>query len=206
MAGLSRAVIEKMPHVPVANYAYRNNGDLTFTNQARAWGLAQPGFSHGAAYAALNNSGALDLIVNRIDAPAAIYRNRARELSKNHYLEVVLRGSGANTAGIGAKVVIKEGGTTQLLEQMPTRGFQSSVDPRLHFGLGRSTQIDSLLVTWPDRRSQTLTIVAVDRTLTLSQQDATRPSPGSRPGSQSLFADVTDHLALDFTHPENRFY
>src|SRR3989449_9126691 len=157
MAGLSRALVGKMPHIPVANFAYRNNGDLTFTNQARAWGLAQPGFSNGAAYADLNNSGALDLIVNRIDAPAAIYRNRARELSKNHYLRVVLRGSGANTAGIGAKVVIKQGGTTQLLEQMPTRGFQSSVDPRLHFGLGGSTQVDSLLVTWPGRRSQTLT-------------------------------------------------
>src|SRR2546430_3249095 len=104
MAGLSRALVEKMPHIPVANFAYRNNGDLTFTNQARAWGLAQPGFSNGAAYADLNNSGALDLIVNRIDAPAAIYRNRARELSKNHYLRVVLRGSGANTAGGGADV------------------------------------------------------------------------------------------------------
>src|SRR2546426_1724685 len=142
MAGLSRAIIEKMPHVPGANYAYRNNGDLTFTNQARAWGLAQPGFSNGATYADLNNSGALDLVVNRIDARAAIYRNRSRELNKNHYLQVVLRGSGANTAGIGAKVVVRQGGTTQLLEQMPTRGVQSSVDPRLHFGLGGSTTIE----------------------------------------------------------------
>src|SRR4029077_2562561 len=216
MAGLSRAIIAKMPHVPVANYAYRNNGDLTFTNQARAWGLAQPGFSNGAAYADLNNSGALDLIVNRIDAPAAIYRNRARELSKNHYLEVVLRGSGANTAGIGAKVIVKQGGTggtggmMQMLEQYPTRGFQSSVDPRLHFGLGSAERIDSLTVIWPDRRSQVLTDVAVDHTLTLSQADA----PGLRPGSvtrpvapvEPLFADVTDPLAVDFTHRENRFY
>src|SRR4029077_7159013 len=172
MAGLSRAIIAKMPHIPIANYAYRNNGDLTFTNQARAWGLEQPGFSNGAAYVDLNNSGALDLVVNRIDAPAAIYRNRARELTKNHYLQVVLRGSGANTAGIGAKVIVKQGGMTQLLEQMPTRGFQSSVDPRLHFGLGASTRIDSLRVIWPDRRYQVLTDVAVDRTLTLSQDEA----------------------------------
>src|SRR5256886_6334782 len=107
----------------------------------RAGGLGQRGFSNGGAYVDLNNRGALDLVVNKIDAPAAIYRNRARELTKNHYLQVVLRGSGANTGGIGAKVIIKEGGTggkggmMQLLEQMPTRGFQSSVDPRLHFGL-----------------------------------------------------------------------
>src|SRR5207248_2489237 len=104
------------------------NGDLTFTNQARAWGLAQPGFSNGAAYVDLNNSGALDLVVNELDAPAAIYRNRAHELTKHHYLQVVLKGSGANTAGIGGKVIIRQGGrggkggTAQMLEQYPTRG------------------------------------------------------------------------------------
>jgi len=210
MGGLSGALIRKMPRIPVANYAYRNNRDLTFTNQANAWGLAQPGFSNGAAYVDLNNSGALDLVVNKIAAPAAIYRNRARELTTNHYLQVVLRGSGANTAGIGAKVVIRQGGTTQLLEQMPTRGFQSSVDPRLHLGLGSSPEIDSLLVIWPDRRYQVLTRVATDRTLTLSQQDAAGPSPGLRPGSvpapQPLFTDVTDRVGIDFKHAENRFY
>jgi hypothetical protein len=208
MAGLSRALIGKMPHIPIASYAYRNNGDLTFTNQAQAWGLGQPGFANGAAYADLNNSGALDLIVNKIGAPASIYRNRAVELTKNHYLRVVLKGSGANTAGIGSKVVVKQGGkggSIQLLEQMPTRGFQSSVDPRLHFGLGSAEQIDSLTVIWPDRRHQVLTRVAVDRTLTLSQQDATLPpSPPLPP--LPLFSDVTDRLAIDFTHQENRFY
>src|SRR5438067_6071457 len=219
--GLARALIRKMPQVPTPNYAYRNNGGLTFTNEARAWGLAEPGFSGGAAYVDLNNSGALDLVVNKLNAPAAIYRNRARELTGNHYLQVVLHGSGANTAAIGAKVVIKQGGkggvggTVQMLEQFPTRGFQSSVDPRLHFGLGSAEQIDSLMVIWPDRRHQVLTRVAVDRTLTLSQQDATGSSPGLRPGSvghspasaaQPLFTDVTERLAIDFTHHENRFY
>src|SRR3989454_196264 len=205
MAGFSRALTRKMPQVPIANYGYHNNRDLTFKNQAQAWGLGQRAFSNGAAYVDLNNSGALDLVVNRIDAPVAIYRNRARELSKNHYLQVVLRGSGANTAGIGAKVVIKQGGKVQMLEQYPTRGFQSSVDPRLHFGLGLSEQIDSLTVIWPDRRHQVLTRVAVDRTLTLSQQDATLPPVPPVP-PVPLFTDVTDRLAIDFTHHENPFY
>jgi len=217
--GLARALIRKMPQVPTPNYAYRNNGHLTFTNEARAWGLGEPGFSSGAAYVDLNNSGALDLVVNKLNAPAAIYRNRARELTGNHYLQVVLRGSGANTAGIGAKVIIKHGGTEQMLEQFPTRGFQSSVDPRLHFGLGSSTRIDSLIVVWPDRRAQVLTDVALDRSITLSQQDAMGPSPGLRPGSvrhaSSLpplpppppkFTDVTDRLRIDFKHDENAFY
>src|SRR5207245_7347661 len=139
------------------------------------WGLAHPGFTNGAVYPDLNNSGALDLVVNNLNAPAAIYRNHAREINHNAYLTVALRGSGANTAGIGAKVIVRQHGTTQLVEQMPTRGFQSSVDPRLHFGLGKASRVDSVVVIWPDRRSQVLTDVPVDRTLTLSQADAATP-------------------------------
>ena len=202
-------VIRKMPQVATPNYAYRNNGDLTFTDQARAWGLGQPGFSNGAAYVDLNNSGALDLVVSRINAPAAIYRNRARELTGNHYLQIVLKGGGANTAGIGAKVIVKQGGKVQMLEEFPTRGFQSSVDPRLHFGLGPAQQIDSLAVIWPDRRRQVLTGVAADRTVTLSQGDATLPLLPHLPPVPPvppLFTDVIDRLRIDYKHKENTFY
>src|SRR5437763_13412706 len=202
---LAGTLIRKMPQVPTPNYAYRNNGDLTFTNQARAWGLADPGFSNGAAYVDLNNSGALDLVVNRLDAPAAIYRNRGREVTGNHYLQVELRGSGANTAGIGAKVIVEQGGTRQLVEQMPTRGFQSSVDPRLHFGLGRAARIDSLLVIWPDRRRQVLTDVAAAHTVTLSQHDAAATIATHAP-EPHWFRDVTDSVRIDFSHHENAFY
>src|SRR5438046_4519277 len=101
-AGVLRRLTHLMPHVPIANYAYRNNSVLTLTNMAKPWGLAQPGFSNGAVYADLNNSGALDLVVNNLNAPAAIYRNHARELTGNHALKVVLRGAGANEAGISA--------------------------------------------------------------------------------------------------------
>ena len=104
------SLLQKMPQVPLANYAFHNNGDLTFTNMAEAWGLAQPGFSNGAAYVDLNNTGELDLVVNNINAPASIYRNRAREMNGNSYLTVALRGSGANTAGIGTKVIAKDHG------------------------------------------------------------------------------------------------
>jgi hypothetical protein len=204
-------LLQRMPTVPLPNQAVRNNGDLTFTNYAVTWGLDQPGFSNGAVYVDLNNSGALDLVVSNVNAPPSIYRNRAREVNRHHYLRVQLRGAGGNTAGVGAKVVIKHGGTTQLLEQMPTRGFQSSVDPRLHFGLGNSDRIDSLTVTWPDRRSQTVTSVEVDRTLALSQSDAVvvpRGGPASRPSPERspLFTDVTRLLGITFTHQENPFF
>lgn len=208
------SLLKKMPQVPLANYAYRNNGDLTFTNMAEAWGLAQPGFSNGVAYVDLNNSGDLDLVVNNINAPASIYRNRAREMTGNSYLTVALRGSGANTAGIGTRVIVKDKGATQLLEQSPTRGFLSSVDPRPHFGLGKSTQIDSLIVIWPDRRFQVLTNVAVNRMLVVSQTDAAgkydyQGNPGSeahRFSTRRSFSDVTAGLGVDFKHTEDTFF
>ncbi|HEV8266522.1 MAG TPA: FG-GAP-like repeat-containing protein [Gemmatimonadales bacterium] len=192
------ALLQHMPNVPLANYAYRNNGDLTFTNEAQVWGLAQPGFSSGAAYVDLDNDGALDLVVNNINAPAGIYRNRG--VTGRHYLAVRLAGSGANTGGIGAKVTIVDRGGRQMLEQMPTRGFQSAVDPRLHFGLGPSTRVDSLIVVWPDRRYQVLTNVAADQTVTLAQWDATgryayRASPA-----------VLAPTVVDFKHNENTFF
>ena len=199
-------LLQRMPQIPLANYAYRNDGNLTFTNMAEAWGLAQPGFSNGAVYVDLNNSGALDLVVSRINAPAAIYRNRARTSNANSYLTVQLRGAGGNTAGIGAKVIVKHRGAMQLLEQSPTRGFQSSVDPRLHVGLGSAQRIDSLIVVWPDRRYQVLTDVAVNRAITLSQDSAAgqyvEPSDRATPPP---FEDVTARLGVDVRHYENGF-
>ncbi|HKE88752.1 MAG TPA: VCBS repeat-containing protein [Gemmatimonadales bacterium] len=202
-------LLQRMPHVPIANYAFHNNGDLTFTNEARAWGLAQPGFSNGAVYADLNNDGALDLVVNQLGAPAAIYRNRAREVNHNHSLRVVLRGSGGNSDGIGAKVLVTTRGTTQLVEQMPTRGFQSSVDPRLHFGVGDATRVDSVTVIWPDRRFQVLTGVAVDTTLTLQQANAAGryayPHGTAVAAPAPLFGDASDRIRGAVPHKENAF-
>src|SRR6266436_1870626 len=205
-------LIAKMPHVPQPNYAFHNNGDLTFTNLAAAWGLDAAGFSNGAAYVDLDNDGALDLVVNNLNAPAAVYRNRARDLdsANHHYLTVTLRGSGANTAGIGAKVILVGPGGRQLVEVMPTRGFESSVDPRAHFGLGATSRVDSLTVIWPDRRYQTLTNVAADQFITVSQADArSQPPPPSpiRPSAHPpLFSDVTDRLPISYKHAENTFF
>ncbi|CAA9309905.1 MAG: FIG00652713: hypothetical protein, partial [uncultured Gemmatimonadaceae bacterium] len=116
------ALLRRMPQVPVPSHAFRNDGGMGFTDMAAAWGLGEPGFASGAAYVDLNNSGALDLVVNRVNAPAAIYRNRSRERNGNAYLAVALRGAGGNTHGVGARVTVWQGGAAQLLEQSPTRG------------------------------------------------------------------------------------
>ena len=201
-------LIAKMPHVPQPNYAFHNNGDLTFTNVAAQWGLNAAGFSNGAAYVDLDNDGALDLVVNNLAAPATVYRNRARDLdsASHHFLTVTLRGAGANTAGIGAKVIVAGPGGRQLVEIMPTRGFESSVDPRAHFGLGATSRVDSLIVIWPDRRYQTMTNVAADRMLTLSQTDARSQLPIRPSAHPPLFSDVTDRLSINYKHAENAFF
>ena len=200
-------LIARMPHVPQPNYAFHNNGDLTFTNQAAAWGLDAAGFANGAAYVDLDNDGALDLVVNNLNAPAAIYRNRAREIDSagSHYLTVVPHGAGANTAGIGAKVIVSAAGRRQLVEVIPTRGFESAVDPRPHFGLGAATRVDSVVVVWPDRRSQVLTDVPADRIIALAQTEA-RSQPPKPSTAQPLFSDVTDRVAIDYKHRENPFF
>lgn len=215
------AILRKMPQIPLPNHAFRNNGDSTFTNMATTWGLATPSFSNGAVYVDLDNSGALDLVVNNINAPAAIYRNRARELNggKAHYLTVRLRGMGANTEAIGAKVTIVAGGKRQMLEEFPTRGYLSSVDSRLHFGLGAATVVDTVAVVWPDRRFQVLTQVRADQMLELSAQNARQcgqrdclPKRGSvwprgqaPRGKDGLFTDVTATTRIKFKHQENDY-
>ncbi len=222
------SLLKQMPQVPVANHVYRNDGMLRFTDMAQAWGLGQRGFSNGAAYVDLNNSGALDLVTNNINAPASIYRNRARERNGNAYLTAVLKGDGGNTSGIGTRVVARHRGTMQLLEQSPTRGFQSSVDPRMHFGFAAAgardaaaaSTLDSLIVIWPDRRTQLLTNVALNTQVTLTQREARRgtaamiasalqpltstATSGATPPSTS-FADVTSAIRLAYKHEENSF-
>ena len=199
------AIIARMPQVPAPNHAFRNEGALRFSSVTSAWGLDEPGFSNGAVYVDLDNTGALDLVVNMINGPAAIYRNRVRELSRNGALTVTLRGDAPNTAGIGAKLLVRIGDTTQLVEQMPTRGFQSSVDPRLHVGLGRATSIDSLTIVWPDRTFQVLTSVPANRALVLSQADAGGRYEWMRSSSPPLFHDVTDELRVKLRHIENAY-
>jgi hypothetical protein len=209
-AAANLRALQHMPQVPLRNHLFRNRGGLSFADVSEEWGFAQPGFSNGAVYVDLNDSGALDLVVNNLNGPAGVYRNHARDENGNGYLTVALKGEGLNTGGIGAKVLVTRRGTTQLVEAMPTRGFLSSVDPRLHFGLGRDSVADSVTVIWPDRRYQRLRHVAANRLLLLSQKDASgrydyahaaRADSAFRP----LFTDVTDSLAVPYRHVENAF-
>jgi len=142
-------LINLMPTEKLANYAYAGGPDMTFTNKAEEWGLATPSHSNGSAYGDLDNDGDLDLIVNNVNMQLFVYRNRAVEnLPENHYLKVVLQGKEKNRMAIGSRVTLKAGEKLFFLEQFLSRGFQSSIDPRLNFGLGKISKIDTLLVEW----------------------------------------------------------
>ena len=132
-----------MPSTVEENYTYKNNGDLTFSKMNKDWGLDQKTLSNGAAYADLDNDGDMDLIVNNIDEKAFIYRNNAEKFTQNNFVKITLQGSEKNRLGIGAKVKVTAGGMTQTQELLNTRGYQSSVDFNLIFGIGKSTTVES---------------------------------------------------------------
>ncbi len=198
-------LLQRLPAWNVPNFIFRNSGDLTFTDETKAWGMDQPSFSYGAAYADLDNDGALDLVVNNIDAPAFVYRNVQARDSAHHYLSIRLDGASPNRRGIGATVVLSGGGQKQFLYQSPYRGFMSTVDDRLHFGLGSLTRADSIEVFWPDGRYQLLTAVAADRMVVLKQSDATSQKnavhPDSRESGSQAFQPLATRGTLRFEQP-----
>ena len=166
-------LLKRLPGYEEANYVFRNAGDLTFTDKTKEWGMDQPSFSYGAAYADLDNDGRLDLVVNNIDAPAFIYQNVQPKDDAHHYLGIKLEGDSSNRRGIGSRLILTAGGQKQYIYHSPYRGYMSTMDDRAHFGLGRVKRVDSLEVIWPDGRYQLLTGLDVDRPLVVKQADAT---------------------------------
>lgn len=185
-------VLKEIPQTPLPNKIYRNERNLKFTAIEKGWGLAQPCFSNGAAYGDLDNDGDLDLVINNENQPSFIYRNNARELNKNNYISLNLKGKGGNPFAIGAKVQLFAGTEIQTREHVPSRGFQSSVDYKLVFGLGNTTSIDSMIITWPDRSITRVMKPAINKDYLVSQEGTQPPmiiSPGK---TDSLFSFVAN--------------
>ncbi len=200
------SLIKPIPINPVPNYAFHNQGNLKFINKADDFGLGGAVHSNGAAYADLDNDGALDLVVNNVNNPVFVYRNTLNDKAvDNHFLRIQLIGEGKNTSAVGSRIILRAGGDQLIYEQMPNRGFQSSVDPVITAGLGKHPIIDSLQVVWPDGRVTIQTKVAADQTLTLRQADAVDKYVWPSPPAITLVKDITDKQVIDFVHQENNF-
>ena len=194
-----------MSTTPIPDYAFRNDGGMHFSNQAAAWGLATPNVSSGAAYGDLDGDGALDLVVNNANLEAFVFRNNARTLAPaNHFLTVRLEGTGLNRFAIGSSVTVWAGGDSYMQELSPVRGFQSSSDYALVFGVGTHATIDSVTVQWPDGRHGVQKNVAVNSRIVFRYADAGAAAPVT-PAAPGLFSNVTAQAAIGFVHKENEF-
>ncbi|MFN3940376.1 MAG: CRTAC1 family protein, partial [Chitinophagales bacterium] len=195
-------VVQQMPSVKTSNYLFRNNGNLQFENMSATWGIAIPSFSNGAAYADLDNDGDLDLIVNNINDTAFIFQNNSNNTM--HYLRVQLQGDGKNTMGIGAKVIVTDGEKMWMRENFPVRGYQSSVDPVLHFGLG-NTQKVHIKVEWPGGEVSTLTNMKTNQKISIKQQDAHTSEIKTNTPVAEYFKDISATGIIQYIHKENNF-
>ena len=192
----------KMASIEKPNRFFRNRHDLTFDDVTTTWFGAEPSLSNGSAYADLDRDGDLDLIVNNINQDAYILQNN---VANTHYLQVKLQGSPANFFGLGADVTLYSNGLTQTYHQAVTRGYQSSSDYVIHFGMGSANRVDSLRIVWPDGNSQTKINPPIDRLVSLDYKQAQRVQEPTQKAQSTLLTDVTRSSGLDFTHQEESY-
>lgn len=196
------SLIAMLPAQKLKNYLYMNQGDLSFKNKSREMGLGQATFTSGAAYADLDNDGNLDLILNNTSDESGIYKN----LNSGNYINIALKGSDKNTFGTGAKVEIYHDDQYQSMDNYPSKGYLSTVDNKLHFGLGKSKSIDKLVVTWADGTQNILNNVDPNQSLTVEQSNPMKPVAAGNSRSKELFSNADPAAyGLDFLHQENNY-
>ncbi len=191
-------ILQQMPASNVVNYLFKNNGNLTFSNVGHLWGTDTASNSNGAVFADLDNDGDLDIVVNNVNLPAFIFRNDANQQLQNHYIKIKLKGADKNRDGYGAKVFVYQKNKKQYLEQMPARGFQSTVSAILHFGLGKETLVDSIKIVWLRGKEQVITNIKADQLITLDETEAVIKhtiSAPVKPLFEEIKSPVTYHNA-----------
>jgi hypothetical protein len=207
-----KSLSERLQSVRISNFMYKNEGDLTFSDQTKAWGVDQPSFSNGTAFADFDNDGDLDLVVNNIDDEAFLYKNNIQEFgedSSHNYLRVELAGTPANRSGLGTKIMLSSGDKKLYHDHSVYRGYKSSVESIIHFGLGNRTVVDTLKVYWPDGRYQLLTGVEANRKIQIHHSDASEESNHldfAKPTvGKTIFAEVSEKISPDYKHQETDY-
>ena len=203
-----KTILDQIPIVKIPNYAFKNGGDLQFTDVTKSWGLDVPTFSNGAAYADLNNDGAMDLVINNINDEVLIYKNTAREKDKtnSHYLHIKFTGGPQNRDGIGAWAdIYYADGKHQVYENTPFRGYLSTIQNIAHFGLGKDTLLDSVVIRWQNGKKQTLRQVKADQVLKVNIANANDNYSFDqlKVNTKSLFKEVTRSAGVTYKHQED---
>lgn len=195
-------IISKMPSVPIPNKAFHNRGNLKFDDAGDAWGFTEPSFSNGAAYGDLDNDGDLDLVINNVNQRSFVYQNNSRQKLKNNFISVKLKQNGVNDFAVGSVVKLYVGKQVLTRELIPTRGFQSSVDYQLEFGLGKA-KADSMVIIWPDRTCQSISNPTVNQLHTITKAGDCRPYVVKTNFTQPYFDSVRNifdkHIEDDYT-------
>jgi hypothetical protein len=195
--------MSQIPQVKLRNFAFRNNGDWTFSNLTNQWGIVTPTFANGAVYVDLDNDGDMDVVVNNINDEASVYQNTIMNSSKNppHFLSVKLYGNSKNVNGLGTFIELHYKGKKQVYEQTPYRGYLSTMQIEPHFGLGDVSLIDSLIVKWPNGKAQILKNVKANQMVAAREKDANIPYSleTTKLDTEATFKDVTNFLNVRFT-------
>jgi hypothetical protein len=190
-----------MKSTPLHNYIFKNSKDLTFSDKSLEWGFDDNGFSNGAAYADLDNDGDLDIVISNQNEPATLYRNMLRETSpaSSNYLDIQLKGSGKNLNALCSKVYVYSKLGVQYMEEMPTRGYQSCVSARLHFGLGSTAGADSVMIVWPLGKVSMLKNLKANQLIVINEESAVKKEIKQVP-SQKIFTPV--ETLIPYEHAE----
>ena len=198
--------IQEIPAYKVRNFVYQNKGDWKFEDKSGDWMTIPASWSNGGAWADLDLDGDLDLVVNNLEDPAFVYKNMTRETNSGNFLQAKLKGNPGNPFAVGASVLIEYQGQKQYAELYPTRGFFSSAEHLIHFGLGKLDKVDKLTVRWPDGKTQSFSNVPVNQRLQLSWTDASGYTPHlCLPENQAPALFTETPSAVSFAHKENRF-
>lgn len=195
-----------IPSERIDNFVFRNNEDLTFTRVNKEWGIEFNGFSNGCVYVDLDNDGDLEIVTNNIDDKATIFENKSSTI--NNFVTLKFKGTVNNPYGLGVRVSITANGNRQLQEMTLTRGFQSSVAPQIHFGLGKSTKIDSIIVKWPDGNTEFLTNVSCNQILTLDYKNSSANEISSKlkgKDNKIFFTEKDTTIITTHKHVENYY-
>jgi enediyne biosynthesis protein E4 len=201
-------LVQKLPPVFTSNYIFKNKGDVSFKDVTSEWGWNFPTYSAGMAYADFDMDGDMDVVVNNTNMPATVLKNNSEQQpKKNNYLKIKLRGDTANINGLGTYVQLFYGQKQQVAEFSPYRGYMSSVEPVLHFGLGAATQLDSLKIIWPNGKTETMRQVNCNQTLLLSQSVSATAFNYTLPvvTTNSWFTNKTLAAGITYEHSEQDF-